>query len=56
VSFDQNATYLFGAYAVFLGGIALYLASLFIRKKNIERDEALIRQIEAEAETAERHG
>jgi heme exporter protein D len=46
---DKNAPYLLGAYAVFLGGLAIYLVSLVLRKRNIDRDEQVIQQIEAEA-------
>jgi heme exporter protein D len=46
---DQNASYLFGAYVVCLGGIAVYIASLVLRKLSIDRDEQVIQQIEAEA-------
>ncbi len=45
---DKNAGYLMAAYAVFIGGLLLYIASLIIRKRNLDRDEALIEQIEAE--------
>ncbi len=46
---DQNAPYLFGAYVVCLGGIAVYIVSLVLRKLSIDRDEQVIQQIEAEA-------
>lgn len=49
MEFDKNAPYLFAAYAVFLSGLASYLVSLVLRKRNIDRDEAVIQQIEAEA-------
>ena len=42
---DKNAGYLMAAYAVFIGGLSLYLISLVIRKRNLERDEALVEQI-----------
>lgn len=45
---DKNAIYLFTAYGVFLGGIAIYLISLWLRRRNLERDEDIVRQIEEE--------
>ncbi len=42
---DKNAGYLMAAYAVFIGGLSLYLISLVIRKRNLERDEALVEHI-----------
>lgn len=45
---DKNAVYLFTAYGVFLGGLAVYLVSLWHRRRNLDRDEALLRQIEEE--------
>ncbi len=48
---DKNAVYLMTAYAVFIGGLLLYIASLIIRKRNLDRDEALVEQIEAEEPT-----
>ena len=45
---DKNAGYLIAAYIVFIGGLLLYIISLAIRKRNLERDEALVEQIEAE--------
>jgi hypothetical protein len=51
---DQNAPYLFGAYVVCLGGIAFYIASLVLRKRNSDRDEQVIQQIEAEASQEQR--
>ncbi|MCS6846357.1 MAG: hypothetical protein RMN52_01420 [Anaerolineae bacterium] len=45
---DKNAVYLFTAYGVFLGGLAVYLASLWLRRRNLDRDEELLRQIEEE--------
>ena len=48
MDFDKNAPFLFGAYAVFLVGLAFYLVSLVLRKRNLNRDEQMIQQIEAE--------
>jgi hypothetical protein len=48
---DKNAVYLFTAYGVFLGGLAIYFASLWLRSRNLERDEQILQQIEEE----ERH-
>lgn len=45
---DKNAVYLFTAYGVFLGGLAVYLVSLWLRQRNLERDEELLQQIEEE--------
>jgi|GEM_PF-1910711 len=49
MDFDQNAPYLYAAYAVFLIGVAVYLVSLVLRQRNIRRDEQMIQEIEAEA-------
>ena len=49
MEFDKNAPYLFAAYTVFLSGLMGYLVSLVLRKRGIDRDEAVIQQIEAEA-------
>lgn len=48
---DKNAGYLIAAYIVFIGGLLLYLVSLAIRKRNLDRDESLVEQIEAEEQT-----
>ena len=48
---DKNAVYLFTAYGAFLGGLAVYLASLWLRSRSLERDEQILQQIEEE----ERH-
>lgn len=45
---DKNAVYLFTAYGVFLGGLCVYLASLWLRRRNLDRDEELLQQIEEE--------
>mgnify|MGYP000946481383 FL=1 len=39
---DNNAAYLFVAYGVFLGGILIYLASLRIRQRSLNRDEEML--------------
>ena len=44
---DKNAGYLVVAYIVFIGGLLLYLGSLAVRKRNLDRDESLVEQIEA---------
>ncbi len=51
---DKNAVYLFTAYGVFLGGLAIYLASLWLRRRSLERDEEVLRQIEEEERRKER--
>ncbi|MCL6509404.1 MAG: heme exporter protein CcmD [Anaerolineae bacterium] len=45
---DKNAVYLFTAYGLFLGGLAIYLASLWLRSRSLDRDEEILRQIEEE--------
>ncbi|GIV85183.1 MAG: hypothetical protein KatS3mg052_2190 [Candidatus Roseilinea sp.] len=45
---DKNAVYLFTAYGVFLGGLAVYCVSLWLRRRNLDRDEALLHQVEEE--------
>jgi len=45
---DKNAVYLFTAYGVILGAMAVYLAVLWLRRRNLDRDDALLRQIEEE--------
>lgn len=45
---DKNAVYLFTAYGVFLGGLGVYLASLWLRRRNLDRDEEALQQIEEE--------
>jgi len=39
---DNNAVYLFVAYGVFLGGILIYLASLRVRSRALDRDEQML--------------
>lgn len=48
MNFDQNAPYLYAAYAVFLTGVIIYLVSLALRQRTLRRDEAMIQEIEAE--------
>lgn len=45
---DKNAIYLFTAYGVFLGGIAIYAVSLWLRRRALDRDEEQLRQAEEE--------
>jgi uncharacterized membrane protein YedE/YeeE len=45
---DKNAVYLFTAYGVILGAMAVYLAALWLRRRNLDRDDELLRQIEEE--------
>ena len=42
---SDNTLYLFAAYAVFLGGIGLYLASLAVRRRNLQREAETISRI-----------
>jgi heme exporter protein D len=51
---DKNAVYLFTAYGVILGAMAIYLAVLWLRRRNLERDDALLRQIEEEEQRDKR--
>ncbi|MGQ9816303.1 MAG: hypothetical protein ACUVR3_14430 [Candidatus Roseilinea sp.] len=46
--FEGNLIYLFAAYVVFLGGIALYLVSLFLRQRNLERQAHALEKIARE--------
>ncbi len=46
--FEGNLIYLAAAYAVFLGGLALYAASLALRRRNLARDERTLEQIARE--------
>jgi hypothetical protein len=45
---DKNAIYLFTAYGVFLGGIAVYVIFLRLRRRSLERDEHEVAQAEEE--------
>jgi hypothetical protein len=48
ILFDKNAGFLLTAYGVFLGALLTYLISIRLRARALERDEAIVRQIEAE--------
>jgi hypothetical protein len=50
---EKNAIYLIAGYAVFLGGILIYLLTLVIRRHNLERDEELLEQISTQLEEQE---
>jgi hypothetical protein len=45
---DKNAPYMLGAYAVFLGGILIYVVSLLMRARAAARDEKRLDELEAE--------
>lgn len=45
---DKNAVYLFTAYGVFLGGLTIYFIALWLRGRNLDRDEEMLRQFEEE--------
>jgi hypothetical protein len=47
---EKNSIYLIAGYAVFLGGIAIYLLSLAVRRRNLRRDEELLTEIEQQLE------
>jgi preprotein translocase subunit Sec63 len=52
---DKNAIYLFTAYGVFLGGLAVYALSLWLRRRKLDRDEQqIIEAEEFEGRTPER--
>lgn len=52
---DKNAIYLFTAYGVFLGGLAVYALSLWLRRRKLDRDEQqIIEAEEFEVRTPER--
>ena len=42
---DSHLIYLLAGYVVFLGGIGLYLLSLVLRRRNLQRDEEMLRQV-----------
>jgi hypothetical protein len=46
ILFDKNAAFLFTAYGVFLGAIVVYLLSLRLRNRALDREETMIGQIE----------
>lgn len=45
----QTAKYMVAGYAVIFGVMGLYLVSLAVRKKNLNRDLATLREIEKQA-------
>jgi hypothetical protein len=45
---DKNAPYMLGAYAVFLGGMLMYVISLLMRARAAKRDEKHLDELEAE--------
>jgi heme exporter protein D len=47
---DRNAVYLFTAYGVILGALTVYLVALWLRRRNLDRDDAILRQIEEESQ------
>ena len=42
---EKNSIYLIAGYVVFLGGFLVYLLSLILRRRNLQRDEELFEQI-----------
>jgi hypothetical protein len=50
---EKNAIYLIAGYVVFLGGILIYLLTLVIRRRNLQRDEELLEQISTQLEEQE---
>jgi hypothetical protein len=42
---EKNSIYLIAGYIVFLGGFLIYLLSLVLRRRNLQRDEELFEQI-----------
>jgi hypothetical protein len=42
---EKNSIYLIAGYAVFLGGIGIYLLSLVLRRRNLKRDQEMLEQI-----------
>ncbi|MFN3706455.1 MAG: hypothetical protein ACK4WM_10740 [Thermoflexales bacterium] len=51
---DRNAIYLFTAYGVFLGGMIVYALSLWWRKRQLDRDVALLDELEREEQVGKR--
>ncbi len=51
---DRNAIYLFTAYGVFLGGMIVYALSLWWRKRQLDRDAALLDELEREEQAGKR--
>ncbi len=45
---EGNLIYLVAAYAVFLGGLALYVISLAVRRRNLERDARALEEMARE--------
>ncbi len=45
---DKNAVYLFTAYGVFIGGMLTYALFLWWRRRSLEREAALLEEIERE--------
>jgi hypothetical protein len=45
---DKNAVYLFTAYGVFIGGISIYVLTLWLRRRSLDREEEEIRRVEEE--------
>jgi hypothetical protein len=43
---NPNLIYLALGYTVFLGGIALYALSLWVRRRNLSRDEQRLERVE----------
>jgi hypothetical protein len=46
ILFDKNAAFLFTAYGVFLGALAVYLLSIKFRNAALDREETIVHQIE----------
>lgn len=42
---EKNAIFLLGGYVVFLSGILIYLLSLAVRHRNLDRDERTMAEI-----------
>lgn len=51
---SNNLIYLFLGYGVFLGGVALYLLSLALRRRALSRDEQTLQQIRQQIEAEKR--
>jgi hypothetical protein len=47
---DRNAVYLFTAYGVILGALTVYLVALWLCQRNLDREDAILRQIEEESQ------
>jgi len=52
---DSQFIYLLAGYVVFLGGIGLYLLSLALRRRNLQRDEEALRQAAQQIQEEEAH-